>query len=406
MPTISIIPRKFRVVKEPLTGAEVYAKYKPDALINGGLYDTDTGSMLTRIIADGNSYGYMFSEFGIGSDGENVSMCTYKDSVRYFTGGSPTLIREGQEFINWGNTYSAYVDGTHYRACIGLKGNEVILYVSDEVESLKTAIRGLLVEKVEFAINLDGGGSCYLQYKDKIYRNSTRKNASWILLWGKERVKNNLDLVLHCEKALSEKWGYVFGTYGLILTDTILNQKIAQYPKNFSDDKISHINQYYIGKRTADCGGLVKSFLWWNGSNPVYTPSNDVSVNTMYDQATEKGVINSIPDIPGLIVWKDDHAGIYIGNGEVIEARGTVYGVVKTKLKDRSFTHWFKHKDIEYIVPSEQNDVEQNVSDWAKDGQKFVVDNKISDGLRPKDSVTREEMWTMLYRYKNNVKEV
>ncbi|MGO4887054.1 N-acetylmuramoyl-L-alanine amidase [Anaerobacillus sp. MEB173] len=40
----------------------------------------------------------------------------------------------------------------------------------------------------------------------------------------------------------------------------------------------------------------------------------------------------------------------------------------------------------------------QTVSSWAETAHKWVVDNKISDGLRPKDTVTREEMWTMLYR--------
>lgn len=38
------------------------------------------------------------------------------------------------------------------------------------------------------------------------------------------------------------------------------------------------------------------------------------------------------------------------------------------------------------------------VSSWAKDGEQFVVKNDISDGLRPKEFVTREEIWTMLER--------
>lgn len=41
---------------------------------------------------------------------------------------------------------------------------------------------------------------------------------------------------------------------------------------------------------------------------------------------------------------------------------------------------------------------DQTVSDWAKDAQKWVVENNISDGKRPKDNVTREEVWTMLHR--------
>jgi len=39
------------------------------------------------------------------------------------------------------------------------------------------------------------------------------------------------------------------------------------------------------------------------------------------------------------------------------------------------------------------------ISEWAKEAQKWAVDSKISDGTRPKDQVTREELWTMLYRY-------
>lgn len=40
----------------------------------------------------------------------------------------------------------------------------------------------------------------------------------------------------------------------------------------------------------------------------------------------------------------------------------------------------------------------QSVSTWAVNAQKWVVDNKVSDGLRPKDPVTREEMWVMMQR--------
>ena len=34
------------------------------------------------------------------------------------------------------------------------------------------------------------------------------------------------------------------------------------------------------------------------------------------------------------------------GNGEVIEAMGTMYGVVKTQLEGRGWTHWLQ---VEYI---------------------------------------------------------
>jgi hypothetical protein len=40
-----------------------------------------------------------------------------------------------------------------------------------------------------------------------------------------------------------------------------------------------------------------------------------------------------------------------------------------------------------------------DVSDWAKEAYEFVTKNKISDGTRPKENATREEIWTMIYNY-------
>ena len=54
-------------------------------------------------------------------------------------------------------------------------------------------------------------------------------------------------------------------------------------------------------------------------------------------------------------------------------------------------------------VTSKYNDIvnpKPLVSDWALDAYKWVIENNISDGTRPKDPVTREELWTMLYRFK------
>jgi antitoxin component HigA of HigAB toxin-antitoxin module len=46
--------------------------------------------------------------------------------------------------------------------------------------------------------------------------------------------------------------------------------------------------------------------------------------------------------------------------------------------------------------------VKQTISPWAKEGYEFVTAKKgdlsISDGSRPKDPVTREELWTSLQR--------
>ena len=68
----------------------------------------------------------------------------------------------------------------------------------------------------------------------------------------------------------------------------------------------------------------------------------------MYHAATVSGTIDTIPETPGLAVWHDGHIGVYIGNGEVVEAMGTRYGVVKTKLEGARWTHWLKIPYISY----------------------------------------------------------
>ena len=42
----------------------------------------------------------------------------------------------------------------------------------------------------------------------------------------------------------------------------------------------------------------------------------------MFARAAQKGSIETMPDIPGLIVRFSGHAGVYAGAGRVIEARG------------------------------------------------------------------------------------
>lgn len=165
----------------------------------------------------------------------------------------------------------------------------------------------------------------------------------------------NTGLVQHVKKALNENWQYVYGTIGQVLTTAILNQKQQQYPDQIN--KYLSLIKTFIGKRTVDCVNLIKSYLWWNEqkNDVIYSIKYDkvdgvwMSADGAFQVAKEKGPISTIPDIPGICVRYQGHIGVYIGNGEVIEARGTKYGVVKTKLKDRPWTHWLKYPGIEYV---------------------------------------------------------
>ena len=57
----------------------------------------------------------------------------------------------------------------------------------------------------------------------------------------------------------------------------------------------------------------------------------------LYMDGTEYGGMDTMPDIVGLGLWKQGHWGVYVGNGYAIEAMGTQYGVVRTKVEGRGW---------------------------------------------------------------------
>ena len=160
-------------------------------------------------------------------------------------------------------------------------------------------------------------------------------------------TKNNLDLVQWAISAEAAGWGYVWGTFGQVLTRDMLAAKVEQYPDNVGAYE-EYIRSHYLGRRTADCVGFIKGNYATNGMP-------DIGADQMYRTATEKGPISTMPEIPGLAVWHQGHIGIYIGNGYAIEAMGTRYGVVKTRVAARSWTHWLKIPYINYSEETEED---------------------------------------------------
>lgn len=171
----------------------------------------------------------------------------------------------------------------------------------------------------------------------------------------------NTGLVELAKKAQSEKWGYVNGTYGNILTQTLMNQKCSQtggvgeYNTYWKDKYIKN----FVGKRVSDCYGLVKAYVWWTGENssPIYNSNGCIDRNQegAYAAAKEKGSLSTMPEIPGIVLWMKGHVGIYVGNGEFIECAGCPVGTRKGTVKNgvitsgSKFTHWFKDNWITYV---------------------------------------------------------
>ena len=168
--------------------------------------------------------------------------------------------------------------------------------------------------------------------------------------------KNNLDLVKWAQMAYDNKWGYVWGSHGNVLTANELKRLKKVFGANVTD-KEDYIKSHWLGRRTSDCVGLIKGYGWYNEeSGTIKYGTNgmaDVTADGMFSAATEKGPINTMPDIPGLAVWHQGHIGVYIGNGYVIHAANTYDGVIKTPITSSGWTHWLKVPYINYIEETE-----------------------------------------------------
>lgn len=158
----------------------------------------------------------------------------------------------------------------------------------------------------------------------------------------------NIRLAEFALKVFDAKWVYWYGTYGNKCTQSKYESKAKQYPAHYTASrKNGYMKDIANGCTCADCVGLIKAFFWKNGdlnATPKYGANGcpDKGANSMFALCKESGPISSIPDIPGIVVWKSGHIGVYVGNGYTVEMRGFAYDCVKRKVSEGPWTHWGK----------------------------------------------------------------
>ena len=176
---------------------------------------------------------------------------------------------------------------------------------------------------------------------------------------GESQMFTGKQLAEYCEEIYKNKdhWAYWYGTYGNRCTLSKYESKKKQYPEHYgSGRKSGYMRDIEQGRRCADCVGMIKSFFWTGNrydTDPKYGTNGcpDKSANGLFNMCKIKGDIKDIPDIPGIVVWKDGHIGVYIGGGYTIEMRGFDYDCVKRKVKDGPWKKWGKLPMLSYDEP-------------------------------------------------------
>lgn len=168
--------------------------------------------------------------------------------------------------------------------------------------------------------------------------------------------RNNINLVDYCKKALSKKWFYGWGAIGQKATTQLVDSLVEQYPGMNTRWKQYMLKAVYENNNLCDCYGLVKGFLSTADTGKVkHIGKYDINTGRAYKKAIEKGPLETMPDLPGIILYMPGHVGVYIGDNEFIECAGGGVGMAKGKIENKKitkgskFTEWFKDVNINYI---------------------------------------------------------
>jgi len=171
-------------------------------------------------------------------------------------------------------------------------------------------------------------------------------------------LKNNIGLANFAWDALDCGSGYVYGAAGQAIALPFLRQQQKRFDgverANLTGAQVNAIYQNFGGRPGFDCGGLIKAYSWLDESTGEISAKRqgtlaDCTADGLFDLAQIKGDISEMPDTPGLVVHMDGHVGVYVGGGEVIEARRNRYGVVKTQLKGRGWKHYLQVPTLVYV---------------------------------------------------------
>lgn len=166
---------------------------------------------------------------------------------------------------------------------------------------------------------------------------------------------------------------YIYGGYGEKLCKPTFRQERAKaYPdqKNniynncpvLSGKKSECAGCKWDGKQAYDCAQLTRYSCKAAGQE-LMSGANSQWRKVGWD---EKGTIDTLPDVPGVLLYHVNssgtmtHTGVYIGGGYAVEARAAKYGVVKTVVKNRTWTHWaalpgvLTGEEVQSPAPSEE----------------------------------------------------
>lgn len=155
------------------------------------------------------------------------------------------------------------------------------------------------------------------------------------------------DLVQYAVNAVGG--GYCWGADGQVCSPAVRRELANRTSNTSMKNTLLTVCAKWDGKKIWDCSGLFRGA--WRALLK-YRPGGATGIYNKWCYMT--GTIDTLPDEPGIAVFRGipnnmEHVGLYIGGGEVIDARGSAKGVVRGTLESYGrWTHWGRFEDVDY----------------------------------------------------------
>ncbi len=191
-------------------------------------------------------------------------------------------------------------------------------------------------------------------------------------------------LITLFRQALSERWGYIWGTAGEAWTEA--KQKVLEKTTDENRAQGRAYGSKWTGHTVADCSGL---FSWafkklggymYHGSDTMYKKYCTDKGELKKGKRTDRGTLK-----PGtaVFVWNGStysHVGLYVGDNMVIEAMSTINGVTTSRVTAGKWTHWGELSGVDYAAENSQfHDRRDQSSNRNFDGCNVAAVTQIKD---------------------------
>lgn len=234
-------------------------------------------------------------------------------------------------------------------------------------------------------------------------------------------MMTNMELVDRLKAAANAyKTLYVMGCFGAPMTQANKDRYIQHHEYNRRPGPKAAIQAATADTFGFDCVCLIKGILWgWKGStNHIYGGATycsngvpDIGADSIINVCTDVKSTWSLQDmVPGELLWKTGHVGIYIGNGQAVECTPSWQNKVQiSNVQNLGFNSypartWTKHGKLPYVsydAPLPFEDVPgdawyyEDLSLCYKEG---LIKGTDATHFSPAASVTRAQLVTALAR--------